>query len=216
MSNITAVIPIRKGSQRVKDKNVKPFSGSTLLEKKIDIIKQLPLNNIIINTDCPIAIDIAKKNDIEVFRREHYYASSECTGSEFHEYIAKVTNSESILLAHVTEPLVTVKSYLECIDIFKNNDYDSIISVEVVKKFLWFQNKPINYELRNAPSSQNLPEYLSPTFGISLAKRDAILETKHIICNRPYFYKLDEIEAIDVDTELDFEFAEFLFNKFRR
>ena len=216
MSNITAVIPIRKGSQRVKNKNTRPFAGSTLLEKKIETIKKLPLNNIIINTDCPVAIEIAKKNDIEVFMRESYYASSECTGSEFHEYIAKVTNSDNILLAHVTEPLVTIKSYLECIDIFRSHDYDSIISAEVVKKFLWFQNKPINYEVRDTPSSQNLPEYLSPTFGISLAKRDAILETKHLICNKPYFYILDEIEAVDVDTDLDFEFAEFLFNKYRK
>ena len=34
---ITAVIPIRKGSKRVVDKNIKPFSDTNLLENKIRV-----------------------------------------------------------------------------------------------------------------------------------------------------------------------------------
>ena len=32
---LTAIIPVRAGSQRVKNKNLKPFAGSTLLDIKI-------------------------------------------------------------------------------------------------------------------------------------------------------------------------------------
>ena len=38
---ITAIIPVRKGSQRVKNKNIKPFGGSSLLEIKIKILSKL-------------------------------------------------------------------------------------------------------------------------------------------------------------------------------
>ena len=38
---ITAVIPIRKGSERIKDKNLKPFGDTTLLENKIQILKKV-------------------------------------------------------------------------------------------------------------------------------------------------------------------------------
>ena len=58
MKNLTAVIPVRQGSQRVKNKNFKPFAGKSLLEHKIDIIKKLPVKDIIVNTDSEIAIDI--------------------------------------------------------------------------------------------------------------------------------------------------------------
>ena len=34
--DITAVIPVRAGSTRVKNKNIKPFAGSSLLEIKIN------------------------------------------------------------------------------------------------------------------------------------------------------------------------------------
>ena len=31
---ITAIVPVRKGSQRVKNKNIRPFAGKTLLQIK--------------------------------------------------------------------------------------------------------------------------------------------------------------------------------------
>ena len=36
---ITAVIPVRKGSVRVKNKNIRDFGGTSLLELKIDLLK---------------------------------------------------------------------------------------------------------------------------------------------------------------------------------
>ena len=42
MSSITAVVPVRAGSRRVKNKNIRPFMGSTLLEIKIDQLKKIP------------------------------------------------------------------------------------------------------------------------------------------------------------------------------
>ena len=39
---ITAVIPIRSGSQRVKDKNLRPFGDTTLMELKIQNLLQVP------------------------------------------------------------------------------------------------------------------------------------------------------------------------------
>ena len=41
MVKITAVIPIRSGSQRVKDKNLRPFADTTLMENKMDKLPKL-------------------------------------------------------------------------------------------------------------------------------------------------------------------------------
>ena len=64
MKKITAVIPVRQGSQRVKNKNFKEFAGKSLLEHKIDVIKKLPVEDIIVNTDSEYAISLAIKNNI--------------------------------------------------------------------------------------------------------------------------------------------------------
>tara|TARA_B100001758_G_C18413944_1_gene617956 strand:- start:2401 stop:3060 length:660 start_codon:yes stop_codon:yes gene_type:complete len=216
MNSLTAVIPVRAGSQRVKNKNLKKFSNSSLLEIKIDQVKCLPVDKIIINTDSNEAIQIAKNNGIDYFERDPYYASSDCSNSEYHEYLAKVTNAENILIAQVTAPLISMKSYLSAIDLFFSTQADSVMSVQKFQNFLLKDGKPFNYTLDNMPNSQELDPYHIPTFGIILCKKLKMLEYKNYICGECKYIELNDIEATDIDTEDDFMFAEFMYNKYRR
>lgn len=62
MTKITAVIPIRSGSQRVKDKNLRLFANTTLMENKIEMLLNVPeLDSIIVNTNSEKAIGIVNK-----------------------------------------------------------------------------------------------------------------------------------------------------------
>ena len=53
---ITAVIPTRAGSERVKNKNTKSFADTNLLQIKIDTMKKLKsmgfIEDILVNTNC--------------------------------------------------------------------------------------------------------------------------------------------------------------------
>ena len=44
MNSITAIIPVREGSRRLKNKNVAPFAGTNLLINKINQLKQVKLS----------------------------------------------------------------------------------------------------------------------------------------------------------------------------
>lgn len=60
---ITAVIPIRSGSQRVKDKNLRRFGDTTLMELKIKNLLQVPeLDRVIVNTNSEEAIRIVRNH----------------------------------------------------------------------------------------------------------------------------------------------------------
>ena len=211
MTKLTVVIPVRSGSQRVIDKNFKPFANSSLLEIKINQVKQLPVDKIVINTNSHEAIRIAKKHNVEFFERDPYYASSECSNSEYHEYLAKVTDAENLLIAQVTSPLIKTESYLDAIQKFFKSGCDSIMSVQKCQNFLLKNGIPVNYTLDNMPNSQDLEPYQVPTFGIVICKREKMLEQKNYICGNCSFLELDEIESIDIDTPLDFKLAEFLY-----
>lgn len=213
MKKLVAVIPVRAGSQRVKDKNIRAFAGKSLLEHKIDVVKQLPVEDIIVNTDSEEAIEIARGQGISFHRREPYYASSQCSNSEFHHYLAKVTDAENLLIAQVTAPLIRKESYLQAIEEFNTSDCDSLMSVRVLKEFIWHNGEPLNYSRDHMPNSQDLPEYVVPTFGLVIVKRDAMLENRSYIGKNPLFYKISQEEAIDIDTKLDFEFAQFMYQK---
>ena len=107
---LTAVITVRKGSVRVPNKNLKLFCEKNLLIHKIEVLKQIKeLDEIIINTDSDEAIAIAKKYNVAHFRREDYFASSECTNSEFWSNIAQNTKSINISNADICPMSIYIK-----------------------------------------------------------------------------------------------------------
>lgn len=214
---ITAVIPIRKGSQRVPDKNFKDFyKGKSLLELKIESLKEIELiDDVVVNTDSDIAIKIAKKLGVSYFRRDDYYASSQCSQSEFFKNIAETTNTDIIIHTPCTSPLIKKESIIDAINRFNVSDNDSCNSVGLVKEYLWHNGKPLNYTIEGGkvPNSQDLPDIKKITFGFSIIDRDTMIERENVIGNNPLFYTVDEIEETDIDTKLDFQFAKFLYKK---
>ena len=212
--NLTAVVTVRKGSVRVPNKNLKLFCGKNILIHKIEVLKKIEeLDEIIINTDSDEAIAIAQKYDVNHFKREDYYASSECTNSEFWANIAQNTKSKYIMFTHCTNPLIKVETYIKFIDTFKNlrDKYDSFNTVTDLKEFLFVNDKPINFDLAKAPNSQDLPNTFKRNFAINILLTEQMFKTKTLVGKKPYFYKLDEVEGYDINTPLEFQFAELLF-----
>tara|TARA_R110002153_G_scaffold121182_2_gene266696 strand:- start:5482 stop:6141 length:660 start_codon:yes stop_codon:yes gene_type:complete len=210
---ITAVIPIREGSQRVPNKNFKEFfGGKNLLELKIESLKQVPLiDEIIVNTDSQEAIDIAKANNILHFRRKDYFASNKCTNTEHWYNIAETTQSDLIMHVPCTAPFIKFKTYYDLINRFTLSSNDSANTVSLVKEYLWLNNTPLNYDINKVQNSQDLPDVMKLTFGISIIARDTMLKRKNVVGNNPMFYVVSDEESVDIDTLLDFEFAQHLY-----
>jgi N-acylneuraminate cytidylyltransferase len=216
MNKLVAVVPIRKGSQRVKHKNFRPFGDSNLLIHKIEILKKLDfLDEIIINTNSDKAISIAKKLNVKYFKRDEYFASSQCVNSDFWKNVADNTSSEYIMFTNCTSPLIKLSTYKKIIslskEIFENNKFDSLNTVTEIKEFLFEKNKPINFKLNKTPNSQDLPDIVKLNFAINILKTKQMSSRKSLIGKKPYLFKLDEIEGLDINSEYEFSFAEFLF-----
>lgn len=214
IDNISTVLTVRKGSERVKNKNLKPFYQKNLLAYKIEtLLKVKSIKKIIVNTDSEEAIKIANEYGVSYHRREAYYASSECPNSEFWGHIAENTKTEYILFTHCTNPLIKIDTYEKMIETFykEKNKFDSFNSVTEVKEFLILQNKPLNFEFSKAPNSQNLPDVIKLNFAINILSTNLMRKKKSLIGDNPFFYKINEIESFDINTVNDFEFAEYLF-----
>lgn len=212
---IKAVIPIRKGSQRVPDKNIRPFANTNLLELKIKNLKDSNIfDEIIVNTDSEEAIRIAVNNGVSYHVREPYYASSQCSGSDFFQHLGKVTETDIFAYCPVTSPFVSKETMEECVKLLqRSSDCDCVSTVSDIKEFLWLNGKPLNYDKGNAPNSQNLPEIKALNFGFTLVKRESLIRNRNIIGDNPLFVTTSEIEAVDIDTPLDFYIAEHIYKK---
>jgi len=217
MKHITAIVPIRKGSQRVIDKNFKDFFNSkSLLELKIESLLQIKnIDDIVINTDSEDAIKIAKKYGVSYYKREPYYASSICSQSEFFFNLAETTDSEFIIHSPCTSPLVSINTYNTLIDNFLNSNNDSANTVSIVKDYLWLDGNPLNYNIldKKVPNSQDLPDVFKLTFGINMISKETMLNRKNVVGNNPMFHIVNEVEEIDIDTQFDFDLAQFIYQK---
>lgn len=215
MEKVTAVIPVRKGSVRVPNKNFKDFKdGMGLLELKLQTLKKVSgIHEIIVNTDSDKAIDIAKDHQVSYFRRDDYYASSDASQSEFFENLAHTTDTDILLHTPCTSPFISVETYTNCINVFRKSKCDSLNTVNLVKEFLWLNGAPINYKLDDAPNSQDLPDIMRLNFGVNIIDRDSMLRNKNVVGDNPFFYILSDVEGIDIDYPIDFDFAKHIQSK---
>lgn len=213
---MTAVVAVRKGSQRVPNKNVKEFGDTNLLEMKLNVLKKVSgIDKIVVNSDCDEMLEVGKKFGVDTHKREEYYASSECSNSEFHKHIGETTEGDTIFLAPVCSPFVSVESHEKGIEYYNDTKYDSVTSVSTIKNHLWLDNKPLNYDLDNVPNSQDLPNVLKLNYGMTIIDRKTMIEKKGVVGNKPGFYNLNEVESIDIDTHFDFFIAELVYYKLK-
>jgi len=217
VKKVTAVIPVRKGSVRVKNKNIKPFAGSNLLKIKINHLKNVPqIDDIIVSTDCDVMSSIAESEGVNVHIRDNYYASSEATNSEFFKNLAESIKCDHLMYSPVTCPLISSETYFECLSLYKKTDIENLITTSLVKHHMWLNNQPLNYKIEDSPNSQDLPDIHKITYGVCLISRENMIKYSNVVTPNPTFKCLDEIESIDIDTEFDFMIAEMIFNKLKK
>jgi CMP-N-acetylneuraminic acid synthetase len=214
--SISALIAVRSGSVRVKNKNLRKFCESNLLELKIKQLKEIDgLDQIVVNSNCDEMLNIAKKNNVTAVKRDSYFASNTVSMSEVFENMATQIESEYIMYANCTNPLVKTQTYQDAISEFFYNGkkYDSLTSCHDIKEFLYLDGRALNYDPKNQPRSQDLPNIIALNFAISIISKKDMIKNKNIIGENPLFYKLDEVESVDIDTPLDFFNAENLYEK---
>ena len=215
---IKALIPVRSGSQRVKNKNIRPFADSNLLSIKIGQMKRIKgIDGIIVNSNSEEMLNIAKSLSVEAVKRDEYFASSTVPMNEVYKNMAENCHCDTVVFADATNPLIEDKTIENCIKTyFENIDkYDSVATVNEVKLFMWLNGKPINYDANNKPKSQDLPNIVALNHAICIIPRELMISKKDIIGYNPNFIKINDIEATDIDNNIDFEFAEYMYKKYR-
>jgi N-acylneuraminate cytidylyltransferase len=225
---LSIVLPIRKGSQRVKNKNIRPFSkdGKSLTELKIiELLKIESVDEIVVTSNYHEAIEqikaITKDNPkVKIDIRPEHLCQSTTIVKELIEYMPTITQGEHILWLHVTSPFVKAKDYQQAIDDYfeaLKNGYDSIMSVTEIKQFLWSdREKRIVNTNSNIDTKWVQTQDLEPLYEINHAfyinSRKNYLEMSDRVGKNPQLAILKGSKTIDIDYQDDFELARKIFN----
>lgn len=217
--DITAIIPVRAGSRRLKNKNIRPFGGTNLLIWKIRQLKKVKeISRIIVSSDSDTMLEMARKHGVIGHKREEIFCDDiSVPFGEVAKNICENIDGEHVIWSPCVCPLVEPKHYSGAINTYfekLKKGYDSLLSVEPFKKFLWDEKGPVNYKLgKGHVISQNLPTYYFMSNGIFIAPRKKMIEWFYFHGPKPYKYELPKRACVDIDDELDLCTARAWFNK---
>jgi N-acylneuraminate cytidylyltransferase len=209
----TAIIPVRKGSRRLPNKNIMPFAGKNLLTYKIVQLKTIEeIACIVVSSDSDEMLQMAAEMGIKTHKRADEYCDEK--SQPFGAVVAHICENvegDDIIWATCTSPLVEPAEYKKAIETYKqvlHKGCDSLMSVEEFHRYIWDKNGPINYELgiKHVPSQQ-LPPLYRVTDGILIAPRLDMIKWKYFHGHHPYKYIMDKRSSIDIDDVYDMECA---------
>lgn len=213
---IKALIAVRSGSERVRDKNVRAFAGSSLLEIKIRQLARIKcLDGVVVNSNDPSMLKIARELHCETVQRTQIFAEPTTSMSEVYVNMAENFPADFIAYCNVTNPLIEDTTIEKAIMMFRElgKEHVSINTAHLIKEFMYMNGHAINYDPMNQPRSQELPDIFALNFAVNIISRTDMIRFKNIICPEHLLLPVSEIEATDIDSELDFAIAEFLYKR---
>jgi N-acylneuraminate cytidylyltransferase len=218
--SVTAVIPVRGGSRRVPNKNIRKFGDSSLLVNKIRQLKQVELiDKIVVSSDSDAMLQIAADENVEIQKRPLEYCDEMTrTFNEVVEYVASHTDGDVMMWTPCTCPLVEPDNYEDAIKLFEKSvlisqEYDSVVSAKILKEYVFDENGPVNFNPVKHVPSQDLPNWMIIINGFLMAMRKDMIFWKYFYGKKPLLVTVDKISAFDIDDMDDFVMAELIYNK---
>tara|TARA_B110000285_G_scaffold227359_1_gene288558 strand:- start:339 stop:1016 length:678 start_codon:yes stop_codon:yes gene_type:complete len=216
---VVAIVPMRHSSERVPGKNYRDFAGKPLFHRVVQSLLDCSLiDKVVIDTDSPIIIEQSAKffPEVQILERPEHLQDGEIPMNNVLLNSCNSIDSEFYLQTHSTNPLLSTKSITEGIEKFMDMYpiYDSMFSVTRLQERLWdLLSRPINHNSSILLRTQDLPPTYTENSCMYLFTKDTLVNNFNRIGNRPYMHEMPTIEAQDIDVELDFIVAEFLYKQ---
>ncbi len=227
---ILASICVRAGSKGVPLKNIKMLNGNPLLFYTVECAKKSKLiDDIIISSDSEKMIEMGNNYGIKysVARPPELATDGASKWDVFIHLIEEFEKISGKIVDYVVDLDVTVPLRLPehidgAINLMLNSTADVVITgyepernpyfnmMEVVEnnfaKIVKKSEKPI-------VCRQDAPQVFSLTPAVYVIKKQALYDYKHWSDAKCLIFEIPRKNAIDIDTEFDFELVEYLMKK---
>lgn len=217
---IAALVPMRHSSERVPGKNYRNFAGKPLFFYVVEsLLACKAINTVVIDTDSEVVIELAQQHfpAVTILKRpEHLRDGSIPMNDVLLNAISQV-EADFYLQTHSTNPILSAATIEAAVNKFLAvyPMYDSLFTVTKRNVRFWdVLARPINHNQNILLRTQDLPPIYEENSCMYLFTKE-ILQRKHNrIGDRPFMFEMPEIEAQDIDVELNFKVAEFLYKEY--
>lgn len=220
-----AVIPARGGSKRIPGKNVRPFCGRPMISWPIaEALRSGCFDDVVVSTDSAIIAEVAQESGATVPFLRPPELSDDHTGTvpvirhAIQWLAAHGKNPDEVCCIYATAPFVRAEDISRGLKLISSSDVDYAFSVTTFPF-------PIQRSLRVRPDgrlqmfwpenlnrrSQDLDEAYHDAGQFYWGKRSAWLQERPIFGAASIAVVLPRHRVQDIDTEEDWQRAEWLF-----
>lgn len=226
--NYLVVIPARKGSKRLANKNSLKLAGKPLISWTIDLSMAIfDIDKIIVSTDSSEIIHIANQHGLIVpwLRPSELASDNSTTSSVLKHALTEYENKsntliDAVVLLQPTSPFRNINAIHDALGKYESSAGNQcLVSVspfrvspywalkeedegrfQSVLGWKYFQNR-----------SQDLPDCYAPNGSLYIIPRSKLFSDDPLINNSSIYFKMDKIEeSIDIDDIKDFMLAEII------
>jgi CMP-N-acetylneuraminic acid synthetase len=225
---IVGAIFARGGSKRVPGKNVRHLGGRPLIGHAIDVgLSSRQISRVVVSTDDEGIAEVAQECGADVpFMRPPELADDQSSEwlawKHAIETLSKDRDHPPIdvfVCIPTTAPLRVVEDVDTCIDVFLQDDVDVVITVKKAEHNPYYNMVRIGADhlAHQVIESENsvyrreaYPTVYDMTTVAYVARPDFVVDSTNPFEGRVKAVEIPAERALDIDTELDFLFAEFV------
>ena len=225
------ILPFKKNSSRLPNKNFLDLCGKPLyqwsLEQTQEASKQYPGSKIIVATDALEEVLISSfkhtyDNNVELVKLPEWlaqepYQLASATLFVINDLFNRDVKADFdyLVMVQVTNPLILAEDIINCIELYKNNKR-SIRSFTEVDR-IWIQSKTISgFYCRPYSNNKPFDFLIQSCIGVLVEDinnlRNQTVRFAAFDCY-PRSYMLPKERAVDIDNEMDFEYAKILLKR---
>ncbi len=207
MEKVVSFIPIKLNNQRLSGKNLMELDGRPLCDyifKTIGGIDEITEKYVYCSDE---KIKEYMPQGITFLKRDAYLDGFQVKGLEIIEHFVRDVDADIYVLTHVTQPFTQAESIRNALNKVLYEGYDSAFSCISMQDYCWYKGRPLNYDMKDIVTTQNLEPIFVETGAFFIFRKEVFTKLHQRIGNNPYMYPISQLEAVDIDTAEDFEFA---------
>ncbi len=215
--NIVAMIPARRGSTRLKAKNLALLNGKPLVSYAIAAAKESGVfKRIVLNSEDEIFGGIAKEYGVDFYRRPAQFATSEAKSDMVVNDFILHNPCDIVAWVNPISPLQTGSEVRRVIEHFVKEGLDSLITVKNEQVHALYDGKPLNFRYDEIfAQTQDLKSVDLFVYSIMMWRAKTFVEhfkeNGHaILYGKVGYYPVSKASTIIIKREEDFKLAEYI------
>ncbi len=206
---VAAFLTAKGNSERIPSKNMKLLDGKPLFLHTLEKICEYDfIDEVYLDSDSDEILEYAPYLRYKPLKRAPELANNKTTGDMLLCNEVNAVDADIYIQVMPTLPFVKKETVEKGVSaLLESDEYDSAVLVKKDRLYQWQDGKPVYYVDGRIPNSFDLPDIVSETFGLFMARKQVVLDKKCHVGDKPYLLFADPIEAVDINTPADFELA---------